>query len=81
MVAYAQGLQFWAEKANLPTQGQPCLLVGSVLELREDMKHYISFPDEAIFSGVALPEESLAIQSEDTMLKNAQATHVDSPAK
>ena len=34
-VAYAQALQLWAEKANLPTQGQPHLLVGSVLELRE----------------------------------------------
>ena len=60
MVAYAQALQFWAEKANLPTWGQPCLLVGSVLELREEMKHYVFFPDEAICNGVALPEESLA---------------------
>ena len=34
MVAYAQALQFWVEKANLPTQGQPCLLAGSVVELR-----------------------------------------------
>ena len=40
-VAYAQTPQFWAEKANLPTQGQPCLLVGSVLELREEVKHYV----------------------------------------
>ena len=28
-VAYAQALQFWAEKVNLPTQGQPCFLVGA----------------------------------------------------
>ena len=56
MVAYAQALQFWVEKANLPTQGQPCLLAGSVLELREEMKHYISFPDEAVFTSMALPE-------------------------
>ena len=80
-VAYAQALQFWAEKANLPTQGQPHLLAGSVLELREEIKCYISFPDEAVFSGVALPEESLATQSEDTVPKNAQPTYVDSPAK
>ena len=46
MVAYAQALQFWAEKATLPTQGQPCLLVGSILELREAMECYVSFPDE-----------------------------------
>ena len=61
-VAYAQALQFWVEKANLPTQGQPCLLAGSVVELREEMKHYISFPDEAVFSGVALLEEPLTTQ-------------------
>ena len=60
MVTYAQALQFWAEKSNLPTQGQPCLLAGSVLELREEMKCYISFPDEAVFSSMALTEESLA---------------------
>ena len=32
-VAYAQALQFWAEKANPPTKDKPCLLVGSVIEL------------------------------------------------
>ena len=80
-VAYAQALQFWAEKANLPTQGQPCLLEGSVLELREEMKHYVSFPDEAVFSGVALPEGSLTTQSEETTTKNAQPVYVDSPAE
>ena len=57
MVAYAQTLQFWVEKANLPTQGQPCLLAGSIVELRDEMKCYVSFPDEAVFSGMALPEE------------------------
>ena len=81
MVAYAQALQFWVEKANLPSQGQPHLLMGSVLELREEMKCYVSIPDEAIFSGMALPEESFATQSEDTTLKNAQPTYIDSPAK
>ena len=60
-VAYAHALQFWAGKVNLPTQGQPCLLAGSVLELREEMKCYVSFPDEAVFSSVALPEESMAM--------------------
>ena len=66
MVAYAQDLQFWVEKTNLPTQGQPHLLVGSVLELREEIKCYVSFPDEAIFSSMALPEESLATRSRET---------------
>ena len=62
MVAYAQALQFWAEKSNLPTQGQPHLLAGSILELREAMECYISFPNDAVFGDMALPEESLAIQ-------------------
>ena len=33
MVAYAQALQFWAEKVDLPSKGKPCLLVRSVREL------------------------------------------------
>ena len=57
-VAYAQALQFWVEKANLPTQGQPGILVGSILELREAIECYISFPYNAVFGGMALPEES-----------------------
>ena len=32
-VAYAQALQVWVEKANLPTQGQPRLLAGRIMEL------------------------------------------------
>ena len=80
-MAYAQALQFWAEKANPPTQGQPCLLVGSILELREEMKHYVSFPDEAVFSGMALPEESLTTQSEEATPKSAQPAHTNSPVE
>ena len=72
MVVYAQALQFWVEKVNPPTQGQPNLLAGSILELREEMKCYVSFPDEAVFSGMALPEESLTTQSEETAPKGAQ---------
>ena len=72
---------FGVEKANLPTQGQPCFLVGSVLELREEMKCYISFPDEAVFSGMNLPEGSLTMKPEETTPKNAQPVYVDSPAE
>ena len=81
MVAYAQALQFWVEKANLPTQGQPHLLVGSVLELREEMKCYVSFPDKAVFSGMALPEGSLTMWPEETTPKNTQPAYVNSPAE
>ena len=57
------------------------LLAGSVLKLREEMKHYISFPDKAVFSGMALPEGSLTTQPEETTPKNAQPVYVDSPTE
>ena len=65
MVAYAQALPFWVEKANLPTQGQPCLLAGSIVKLKEGMKCYISFSDKDVFSGMALSEEPLISQSKE----------------
>ena len=45
------------------------------------MKCYISFPDEAVFSGVALLEGSLTMWSEETTPKNTQPAYVDSPAE
>ena len=57
MVAYARALQYWAEQNNPPTRGEPHLLVESVLELREEVRWYLSFTDEEVFKGVALPEE------------------------
>ena len=80
-MAYAQALQFWVEKANLPTQGQPHLLAGSIVELREEMKCYISFSDEDIFIGMALLEEPSIIQSKEAAPKSAQPVQTDSPVK
>ena len=60
MVAYAQALQCWAEKTDLPTGGKPHLLAESVKELWEEMKCYLSFSDEEVFKGVTLPEETSA---------------------
>ena len=80
-MAYAQAFQFWAEKANPPSQGQPHLLVGSVLELREEMKCYVSFLNETIFTGMALPEGPLTTQSGETAPKNAQSVYANSPAE
>ena len=34
---------------NLPTGGEPHLLVKSVLELREEVKWYLSFTDDEVF--------------------------------
>ena len=81
MVAYAKALQFWAEKANLPAQGQPHLLAGSIVELGEEMKHYVSFTDEDIFSAVTLLEESPVTQPKEATPKSAQLTQANSPVK
>ena len=43
-----------AEKSNPPTLGQPCLLVGSILELREVMEPYdLLLQWHAVLGGVA----------------------------
>ena len=55
-VAYTQALHYWAERANPPTLGQPCLLAGSILELQKVMELYILFSDDIILHSVALPE-------------------------
>ena len=57
VVAYMRALQHWAEQNNPPARGKPCLLARSVLELREEVRWYLSFTDEEVFQGVALPEE------------------------
>ena len=78
-VAYVQVLQFWAEKSNPPTTGQPHLLAGSILELREVMESYISFHDDAVLDGVAPPEGFLKDQSEETIPESALLASPDSP--
>ena len=60
-VAYTRALQFWVEKANLPTGGKPCLLWGSVIELQKEMECYLSFSNEDVFKGMALQEETPTI--------------------
>ena len=51
VVAYARALQYWAEQNDLPTGGGPCLSVKGVLELREEVKWYLTFTDEEVFWG------------------------------
>ena len=74
MVAYAQALQFWMEKVDLPAKGKPCLLAESVKELQEGMRCYLSFSDEDVFKGVALLEDVPAIQTEEANPQNARST-------
>ena len=75
-MAYAQALQYWMEKSNLPMLGQPCLLVGSILKLREVMEPYVSF-DDTILDGVAPPEGFLEDQPEATIPQSAQPASTD----
>ena len=65
-VAYARTLQYWAEQNDLPTGGKPHLLAESVLELRKEVRWYLTFTNEEVFWGVTVPEvedESLAASS------------------
>ena len=48
-VAYAQGLQYWAEKLNLPENPDFCLLARSITQLREMVEEHIVFTDWNIF--------------------------------
>ena len=56
-VAYTCALQYWVEKTDPPTGGQPCLLAESVKELWEEMRCYLSFSDKEVFEGVTPLEE------------------------
>ena len=73
-VANTQALQCWAERANLSMPGQPCLLVRSVLKLCEMMEWYISFSNNIILGGVALPEGFFGSQTELTIYRDALPT-------
>ena len=81
MVAYACALPFWVEKVNLPTEGKPCLLAGSMIELWEEMECYLSFSDKDVFKGVAPPEETSVIPPEEVTPQSAQPTPAGTPTK
>ena len=44
------------EQNNLPTECGPCLLAKGILELREEVKWYLTFTDEEVFWGVPVLE-------------------------
>ena len=70
-LAYTQALQYWVEKANLPSPGGMYLLVRFVQELRWAMRLFTTFSDCAVLEGMTsnlgTPEE--------------QATQPDTPLK
>ena len=80
-VAYAWALQFWVEKVNLPTGGQPCLLVGNMIELGEEMKCYLSFSDKDMFNGIALQEETPITPPEEVTPQSTQPVPASIPMK
>ena len=51
-ITYAWGLQYWAEKLNLPESPDFCPLVESVIELREMVKEHIMFTNWDLFWGL-----------------------------
>ena len=51
-VAYAQGLQYWAERLNPPADLDFCPLVRSVLELKERVKEHIVFSKQDVIQGL-----------------------------
>ena len=51
-VAYAMGLQYWAEKLNLPRSPDLCPLEGSVVELRETVWEYVTFNHWDVVQGL-----------------------------
>ena len=56
-VAYARALLYYAEQSDPQKRCQPCLLVESVVDLREEIGFYLPFQDEEVFWGLDLPKE------------------------
>ena len=51
-LTYAQALQYWAKKANLPVPSEPHLLAMSIHKLRWQMRRYTTFHDCDVFEGL-----------------------------
>ena len=54
---------------------------GSIVELKEEMKCYVSFSDKDVFSGMALPEKSPMTPPKEATPKDAQPAPANSPVK
>ena len=73
-IAYAHALQYWAEKSDLATGGQPCWLAESVKELREEVRCYLSLMDKEVFEGMTLPEGIPTSPDEESQPPSETAT-------
>ena len=56
-IAYARALQHFAKQNNPPMEKEQCPLVESIIELRREIKFYLSFMDEEVFRGIDLPKK------------------------
>ena len=52
MIAYARGLQYWAEKFNLPRSLDLQPSAESVVELRETVQEYVTFDHWDVVQGL-----------------------------
>ena len=52
MVAYARGLQYWAEKLNLPRSLDLHPLAVSIVELRETVQEHVTFNHWGVVQGL-----------------------------
>ena len=55
VMAYTRALQYRAEQNDLPTRGKPHLLAESILKLWKEVRWYLTFTDEEVFWGIAIP--------------------------
>ena len=78
-LAYAQALQYWAEKANPGGPNEPHHLVMCVHELRQILKPYMTFSDHNVFEGLTCKTSEAG--AEETMQPNpTESTLSDDPA-
>ena len=56
-------------------------MVGSIIELWEEMECYLSFSDEDVFKGIAPPEETSVIPPEEVTPQSAQPTPASASMK
>ena len=75
-LAYAQALQYWAEKANLPAPGESCPLVMSVRELIWHLGKFTTFTKHDVFEGLGNSLSGATV--EDTQLSLVGAPLADS---
>ena len=76
VVAYARALQRLVEQNNLPAGGEPCWLAKTMLELRKEVKWYLSFTNEEVFWGWPSPRKKRRRVQRPFLLQMSPKHHV-----